>query len=70
MGEKEFLAAIGGFQRDFSASGAAAKDFLESIAAHSSIPLEKLFREWITGVESSSYILDGLTFEQILKKYR
>ncbi len=70
MGEKNFLSALGRFCQEYAETGATAQQFLDHIRAHSSVPLEKLFREWVTGVESSSYILDRLTFDEIAGKYR
>ncbi len=70
MGEKDFLAALASFDQKFAANGATAQQFLDHMAAHSSVPLEKLFREWVAGAESSSYILDRLTFNEISSKYR
>ena len=70
MGEAELLKAVAGFQRHYAASGATARQFLDWMAKSTPVPLNRVFDEWITGTGSTKMMLEGLTFDQILKKYR
>jgi hypothetical protein len=70
MGEAEFFKAVAGFERHYAADVATARQFLDWMARSSSVPLERVFEDWITGTGSTKLILSGRTFEDILKEYR
>ena len=69
MGEKEFLAALASFIHTYAETGATSQQFIDHLAAHSSVKLDKLFGEWVTGSASSRYVLDRVLFGEILKHY-
>ncbi len=70
MGESELFKAVAGFEKQYTASGATARQFLDWMAKSSPVPLDKVFDDWVTGTGSTKLILDGLTFDQILERYR
>lgn len=70
MGEKDFYQAVGSFYQKFKTSGATAGEFLDHLVSRSKVDLTRLFEDWIYGTESSRDLLSGLSFSDMIKKYR
>ena len=51
------------FQRTYN-------DFVSHIKETSKFDLTKLIQEWIFGIQSSDFIMNQLTLDEILKHYR
>jgi len=70
MGEDDFLDAAGSFYQKYKHTGATSEEFLKHIKERSEQNLNHLYKEWIFGVESSKLILDGVSTEDILSRYK
>ncbi|GAH04015.1 unnamed protein product, partial [marine sediment metagenome] len=70
MGEKDFLDAAGSFYQKYKYSGATSEEFLNHVKERSIQNLERLYKEWIYGVESSKLILDGFPAEDLVNRYK
>jgi hypothetical protein len=69
LGEERLFGTMGSFYRKFRRTGATTADFVNHLKAESGLDLEPFIEDWIKGTQSSQWIADGLTFEDILKKY-
>jgi hypothetical protein len=69
MGEEDFLDAAGAFYQNYKHIGATIEQFLNHMQQHTEKNLEKLYKEWIYGTESSRLILDGVSPEDLIKRY-
>lgn len=70
MGEKDFLKAIGTFYQLFVKTGATSEEFLNHMKQSSKTNLDKLYKEWIYGTESTQLIFDRVPVEQIILRYQ
>jgi aminopeptidase N len=70
MGEKDFLDATGSFYQKYKKTGATSEEFLNHVKERSLQNLERLYQEWIYGVESSKLILDGIPVEELVSRYK
>jgi hypothetical protein len=70
MGEKPFLEAMGSFYQKYYETGATAQEFVDHVRNLSSINLDKLFEEWIFGVESSALIMSEMSIIDIIDRYK
>ena len=69
MGEKDFLNAAGSFYQRFKHTGATAEEFLDHVRQRSVQNLDKLYKEWIYGTESSRLVLEKVPVEEIIQRY-
>jgi len=69
VGEKEFMEIIGTFYQKYNQTGATSDDFVNHAKEVSTVDLTKFFEEWVYGTESSEYIINAITIEDIIKKY-
>jgi hypothetical protein len=69
MGEEDFLETMGGFYQKYVKTGATAQEFLNYLKQRSKADLDKLYREWIYGNESTRLIFDKIPLEEILRRY-
>ena len=70
MGEKDFLNAAGSFYQKFKRTGATSEEFLNHVKQRSVQNLDRLFEEWIYGVESSRLVLDKVPVEALIQRYQ
>jgi aminopeptidase N len=70
MGENEFLATVGSYQAKYRESGATTEEFIRYFQRNSSVELAPLFQEWVLGAESSRYIVEEWTLDEMLAKYQ
>jgi hypothetical protein len=69
MGEKDFMDAAGSFYQKYKNTGATSEQFLNHIKKRSKQNLDRLYKEWIFGTESSRLILDGAPVEDLIQRY-
>lgn len=69
MGEKDFLGTIGTFYQQYIKTGATSEEFLNHIKKHSEADLDKLIEDWIYGTASTRLIFDGVSVEDLMKRY-
>ena len=69
MGEEDFLDATGSFYQKYKHSGATSEEFLNYMKERSEQNLDRLYKEWIYGAESSRLILDGVPAEDLIERY-
>ena len=70
MGEKDFLDTAGSFYQKYKHTGATSEQFLNHVKQRSKQNLERLYQEWIYGVESSKLILDDVSVEDLVSRYK
>jgi len=70
MGEKDFLEAMGIFYQQHIEIGATSKQFLNHVKQHAKTDLGMFYKEWIYGAESTRLILDGVSAEILIKRYK
>lgn len=70
VGEQQFRELIGSFYQKYHARGATADEFVEHCKQESRVDLTDIFNDWIYGIKSSEYILNGTSVEDIINKYR
>ena len=70
VGEEQFKELIGSFYQEYHTRGATADEFVEHCRRKSRVDLTDIFNDWVYGIESSEYILDGFSVEDIINKYR
>ncbi len=70
MGEEDFLNAAGSFYQKHKHTGATSEEFLNHVKQHSEQNLDRLYKEWVYGTESSQLVLDKVPFEKIIQRYR
>jgi len=70
MGEDDFLEAIGSFYQKYKQTGATSEEFLNHVKQHTEKNLDRLYKEWIYGTESSRLILEKVPVEDLIQRYR
>ena len=70
LGEQEFLAIVGSFYQKYYANGATTEEFINHVKSKSGVDLTKLFNEWFYESTYSEYLIDGLSMDQIVRKYK
>ncbi len=70
MGEDDFLEAIGSFYQKYKQTGATSEEFLNHVKQHTEKNLDRLYKEWIYGTESSRLILENVPVEDLIQRYR
>ena len=70
VGEEKFIRIIRSYHQEFIDKGASLNDFVSHIKETSKFDLTKLIQEWIFGIQSSDFIMNQLTLDEILKHYR
>jgi hypothetical protein len=70
LGEDLFLDGMGSFYQKYYDTGATAKEFVEHVKDLSSINLELLFEEWISGAKSSELIMSEMSILDIVNRYK
>ena len=69
MEEEDFLDATGSFYQKYKHSGATSEEFLNYIKERSEQNLDRLYKEWIYGAESSRLILERVPVEDFIQRY-
>lgn len=69
VAEQTFIDTYRSFYQEYAGKGATLEDFIATVKNVSGKDLQKFFDEWIYGTQSSNYLLDGLSLEQILELY-
>jgi hypothetical protein len=70
VGEEKFFAAMGSFHKKFRPTGATAVEFANHLKSELGRSVGPLIEDWIIGAQSSRDIVAGLTFGDLLGKYR
>lgn len=70
VGEENFIDIIRAFYQRYGQSGATLEDFVKIAKEKSKADLTKFFEEWLYGTESSKYVLNGLSIEDMAAKYQ
>ena len=70
VGEKGFLSLISGFLREFRAREADFADFQSFAEKSAGLNLDRYFKEWIFGAESSSLLREMAGAGQLAERYR
>ena len=70
MGEEAFLETVGSYQQKYLESGATTEEFMRHFQRHSPVELAPLFQEWVLGAESSRYIIEEWTLDEMLARYQ
>lgn len=70
IGERDFMDAAGSFYQKYKNTGATTEEFLNHVKQRSKQNLDKLYKDWIFGTESSRLILEGAPVENIIQRYQ
>ncbi len=70
LGEKAFLDVVGGFIREFSATGATTRRFVEYVKERSNVSLGRLFDEWVFTAEAAELVASGTSLASFVERYR
>ena len=69
VGEQTFIDIYRSFRQEYADKGATLEDFVSTVKKCSGKNLQKYFAEWIYGAQSSQYLIDDLSLEQIVELY-
>jgi hypothetical protein len=70
MGEDLFLKAMGSFYQKYYDTGATALEFMAHVKNLSSINLDFLYEDWISGAKSSELIMSEMSIIDIINSYK
>ncbi len=70
VGDKPFLSLISGFLREFRAREVDFADFQDFAEKSAGVNLDRYFKEWIFGAESSRLLRENAAAGQIAERYR
>lgn len=70
MGERDFLAAVGGFYQEYNELGATAQQFVDYFKGKSSVDLDRIFEEWVITPKAAEILREGITRLELLARYK
>ncbi|MFY8299990.1 M1 family aminopeptidase [Pseudoalteromonas sp. SS15] len=70
VGENKFNALIGGFYKDYYASGATAEQFVQYIKKYADVNLERFFDEWAYTSTYSKRLMEFKSYAELYKFYQ
>jgi hypothetical protein len=69
MGEEALLEAAGSFYREYSETGATARQFVEHFKRRSKVNLDRLFEEWVFTAAAADLITAGTSLDELVRRY-
>jgi hypothetical protein len=69
IGEEALLEAAGSFYREYSETGATARQFVEHFKKRSKINLDRLFEEWVFTATAAGLIATGTSLDELVRRY-
>ncbi len=70
LGDAAFFGIMRSYFRKYEGARVRLADFVDAAKQASSVDLNRFFQEWFDGTESSRYLAEGLSVEEMVARYQ